>query len=389
MNQILLEMKTLKISTLLTFALSLTLSLESSAQCNTSMIAAPSSLINDTTYGATAWSDLNNASSSDDNYSWSSAITLGDTTQRLMVTDFSFTIPPTASICGVEVTFEHSATGTLHSVSDNAIRLIKGGVVLGDNKAKSAVWSSTDTEVAYGDSTDTWGITLSPADINASDFGVAIAVDLSGVSVLPTARIDQVNIKVNYSASVLPIELIGFEGNRLDNNYVEIIWSTATETNNDYFTIERSTDGVQWEVVGGFNGAGTSKTMIDYAFQDNNNLEVPSFYRLKQTDFDGQFEYSEAIEVEAAFNEVAGGVQVFPNPSTNGNMTFRSQHGVASVKIFDHMGTMVTSITNGTCSAGSVTSDIAVQAPSHLSGAFVAQLTDCSGQEFFQQVIYK
>lgn len=358
---------------------------EAMAQCNTSTTSTPASVVNDSTFGSTAWSDVSNVSSSDNNYGWSSAITLGDTTHMLMITDFGMTIPPTASICGVEVSFEHSATGTLHNVNDNTVRLIKGGVLVGDNKAKSAIWPDSDATVAYGDSTDIWGTTLTPAEINSSDFGVAIAVDLSGVSVLPTARIDQVTIKVNYSASVLPIELISFIGERLDNNFVELSWSTASEVNNDYFTLERSVDGNKWSVVGGLGGAGTSKTVIDYVFQDNNDISTHTYYRLKQTDFDGHYEYSKPIVVEPAFDQVAGGVEVFPNPTNDGRVKLKSANGVAKVVVYNQFGGVVTTQEHQCDAAPTMPAEL--QVPQEAKGVMITQVTDCNGQEFYEQLI--
>jgi hypothetical protein len=95
----------------------------------------------------------------------------------------------------------------------------------------------------------------------------------------------------------LPIELISFEANLNANNQVDIFWSTASEQNNDFFTIERSIDGLNWEIVATVAGAGNSTNRIDYAAYDLRPLSGISYYRLKQTDYDGAFEYSNIVSV--------------------------------------------------------------------------------------------
>jgi len=95
----------------------------------------------------------------------------------------------------------------------------------------------------------------------------------------------------------LPIELISFEAKMNTNKQVDIFWATASELNNDFFTIERSSDGVNWEIVTTATGAGNSIYRIDYAAYDSRPLSGISYYRLKQTDFDGAFEYSNIVSV--------------------------------------------------------------------------------------------
>lgn len=93
---------------------------------------------------------------------------------------------------------------------------------------------------------------------------------------------------------MLPIELISFDGYNKNNNNI-LTWSTASENNNDYFTVERSEDGVNWDVIDTVGGAGNSQSNINYSLVDNNYREVINYYRLKQVDFDGQYELFEKI----------------------------------------------------------------------------------------------
>nr|MBC8147486.1 T9SS type A sorting domain-containing protein [Bacteroidota bacterium] len=95
----------------------------------------------------------------------------------------------------------------------------------------------------------------------------------------------------------LPIQLLSFNATKI-NQSVEINWSTASETNNDYFTIERSIDAENFEIVKTVSGAGNSNEIINYSEIDNNPINGISYYRLKQTDFNSDFTYSEIIAVE-------------------------------------------------------------------------------------------
>lgn len=110
----------------------------------------------------------------------------------------------------------------------------------------------------------------------------------------------------------LPIELIDFKASLVDD-VVEVIWTTATEINNDFFTLERSQNAITWDKIGEIDGAGNSSRVLDYFYVDANPLAEISYYRLKQTDFDGQFSYSEAVSV---FNPKSS-VIIYPNPATN------------------------------------------------------------------------
>ena len=113
----------------------------------------------------------------------------------------------------------------------------------------------------------------------------------------------------------LPVELISFQASLTQNEAVILDWSTATEINNDFFTLERSRDGVQFEEIGEVEGAGNSNQKIDYQFIDKSPYPGVSYYRLKQIDYDGKYSYSDIRSV----NLVSGqGVQLFPNPVSSG-----------------------------------------------------------------------
>ena len=97
--------------------------------------------------------------------------------------------------------------------------------------------------------------------------------------------------------AALPIELLNFTA-VMNGDKVTLSWTTATEINNDYFTVERTLDGIDFEEVVEMPGAGNSFTPMTYISEDVNPLPGRSYYRLKQTDYDGQFEYSSMVEVD-------------------------------------------------------------------------------------------
>jgi hypothetical protein len=96
-------------------------------------------------------------------------------------------------------------------------------------------------------------------------------------------------------------------------------WVTASEINNDYFEVQRSNDGVNFEKIGQVDGNGSTTSVSSYAFNDKNVLADFSsvsafFYRLKQVDFDGTTEYSKTVRVS---NNIltANNIEVYPNPN--------------------------------------------------------------------------
>jgi hypothetical protein len=113
---------------------------------------------------------------------------------------------------------------------------------------------------------------------------------------------------------ILPIELLSFTAN-CNTNTTNLKWVTATQTHNDYFSMERSSDGVNYTVLGIIDGAGSSAKSLYYSFTDTTPPEGLSYYRLKQTDFDGQFKYSKIIVVKCE-NEILE-VKIYPNPVSN------------------------------------------------------------------------
>ena len=99
------------------------------------------------------------------------------------------------------------------------------------------------------------------------------------------------------TSPTLPVSLLTYEA-KLFNKKVNITWSTATETNNDHFTIERSANGSDFNSIGIVNGAGNSSDSRSYLFTDVSPLSGTSYYRLSQTNFDARTEYLGVKRIE-------------------------------------------------------------------------------------------
>lgn len=142
-------------------------------------------------------------------------------------------------------------------------------------------------------------------------------------------------------AGVLPIELMSFTAEP-DGEQVKLEWATAVEIENDYFTIERSVDGLGFDSIGYMNGAGNSSIQRDYLMYDPQPLTGTSYYRLKQTDFDGTYTYSaiQAVNFTGEMTELT--LQVYPNPS-QGQMYVKTSgyEGSAQLYITDMQGRTV------------------------------------------------
>ena len=132
--------------------------------------------------------------------------------------------------------------------------------------------------------------------------------------------------------ATLPVSLIDFSAKKV-NDYVEINWTTASEKNNDYFVVQKSVDGFNFDDIDIVEGAGNSNVIINYrSYDDNPNYEI-NYYRLSQIDYDGTITLSSIV---AVINESENIIQVFPNPS-DGNITVKTQEAI-DVVIYSSIG---------------------------------------------------
>ena len=255
-----------------------------------------------------AWSNPTNVTASDNSYA-SVSLSFFAFSDALVASNFGFSIPGTATIDGITVSIEKNGTG---NVSDFNIQLTKNGTTpIGSNYAQFFVpWPGSDTNVGYGGAADLWGTTWTPVEINSSSFGVyiiAVGLNLLGSSV---ASIDHVTVTIDYTIPT-PVELVNFEGEVIEE-VIELYWRTTWEDNNDFFTIEKSANGLNYFELGTIEGNGTTELISDYSFTDPLPFEGNNYYRLSQTDFDGAYEIFKPIVVN--YEKEGLMFKLFPNP---------------------------------------------------------------------------
>ncbi|HRS53640.1 MAG TPA: T9SS type A sorting domain-containing protein [Bacteroidales bacterium] len=144
----------------------------------------------------------------------------------------------------------------------------------------------------------------------------------------------------------LPISLISFTGKKYNNSII-LEWATASETNNDYFTIEKSTNTLDnWELIGTIKGAGNSNNILTYSYIDNNPINGIQYYRLKQTDYDGKYEYFKPIAVNYENYYQSKEITLYPNPAQNNVYIYlkNNDYEYYNVQIININGQIVTEV---------------------------------------------
>lgn len=121
-------------------------------------------------------------------------------------------------------------------------------------------------------------------------------------------------IRIGNNSFALPIELVSFVAGPNDLGNVNIEWIVASQVNNDYYTIQNSLDGENWNDVGTVPGAGNSNTQMDYFYTHDNPHIGLSYYRLRQTDYDGTSETFNPVSVIVKDNKTIG-MTLKPNPA--------------------------------------------------------------------------
>lgn len=140
----------------------------------------------------------------------------------------------------------------------------------------------------------------------------------------------------------LPIELINFKALIEKSNEVMLLWSTASEKDNRGFDVERSVDNIHWTSLGFVRGKGTTAFKQEYNFHDNQPLAGVNYYRLKQMDTDGKYQYTPMVVADVRGN--SSEFDVFPNPSISGTLSMRAVStidGEAKLEVFSWAGLKV------------------------------------------------
>lgn len=166
----------------------------------------------------------------------------------------------------------------------------------------------------------------------------------STVAALPSAELFTWWTLVD-NAFILPVELTAFNAS-CDENKVLISWQTASESNNDYFEIERSEDGINFIPIDKVYSQNSNSTQpLNYTSEDRNPLKGKTYYRLKQVDKNKNFSFSSLVVTECKTTSTAPLVSIFPNPASSVlTIDIKGITGTKSVVIYDITGREMTGV---------------------------------------------
>ena len=234
---------------------------------------------------------------------------------------------------GGRITVSHT-----NSTSTSTVAIVDTGPAATIRRRHNSFWTVATSGITAG----TWalraggtnfGTIQEVADLRMCTSSGVVGTNSGGSGTTGDCRVNRTNLSVGQLAnnfhvgstdqanSPLPIELVSFSA-QLKNDEIELRWSTASETNNDYFTIERAIDIEHFEQILFHDGQGTSKELNHYKVMDSSPLYGRSYYRLKQTDFDGKFTYSDVRIIDYEGPAFAT-LTAFPNPVNTATFTLK------------------------------------------------------------------
>ena len=218
--------------------------------------------------------------------------------------------------------------------------------------------------------------TTTPMSVNLSGLSVADGATFSLRFLTSDPSGSDNGIAIDYfvlnGIVVLPISLKSFTATPLDRSAALLSFATALEQNNDYFSIERSTDGLRFSEIGRVQGAGNSLQTREYSYTDNTPLRGINYYRLKQVDYDGKYTFSPVVSLNFDGTDRGNGVRLSPQPvkdqlSVTLEQAFQQD---ARWELYDLSGRLLQA---GTLAAEA--NSFSIQAATLTDGAYVLRIT--------------
>jgi hypothetical protein len=229
--------------------------------------------------------------------------------------------------------------------------------------------TESDMVIAKTDGSSNWNDLVTNIDVNLNVFssaGLTSFSDFTGKN----------------PGNPLPVELIAFNTN-CDNGEVILNWTTATETNCDYYVIEKSIDALQWSALGRVQGSGNSNHLVHYSYRDKNNDGL-AYYRLLQVDYDGQTGVYGPVYSNCEQSTNAS-VDIYPNPFVDELYIVAKGEGNMQLRLSDEFGKEVAAW-NFTLSSNM--KDVFTVATSNLAkGIYFAEIL--IGKEVFRKKLVK
>jgi hypothetical protein len=217
--------------------------------------------------------------------------------------------------------------------------MLDEAVVGGSNVTLTIQWNTAEELSGF----DRTNCRIGHYTSGAWDTGSGVAASGSNPWTLSRSGITSFSPFSPDEGSSLPIELVSFDA-KIVEQIVRLDWSTASEENNDIFTIERSQDGSSFTSIGTKKGAGNSSNTLYYSMIDKKTLKGLSYYRLKQTDYDGNYSYSSVKSVRFENKSEVLDVIIYPNPLTSNVLNFQAEvenDDTWTIQMYDAVGKCV------------------------------------------------
>ena len=144
-------------------------------------------------------------------------------------------------------------------------------------------------------------------------------------------------------SSPLPIELLSFGAKKISNEAIQVLWSTASEVNNDHFDVEKSINATEFSTMNTVKGAGNSLEITNYDIMDKHPVKGNNYYRLKQVDIDGSYKYSQiaVVTIDSKGNQLV----LYPNPAKNSiSLSGIELSEIQEIQIYNQLGQLVKTV---------------------------------------------
>lgn len=282
----------------------------------------------------------------------------------------------------------YSQAGTIVNYTDplGALTLTYAGLVNGKHSYSTSVDNLT---ISYSGSQ--WEITCCGGSLLHTS-ATATAMNPPNLSI--GNWVDLLNNPISVlsgsgTTSALPVKLISFTGEDR-NGYNSLNWTTASEINNAGFEIQRSTDGRDFMKIGWVKGQGNSSYDVNYVFEDKeSSTNEEYYYRLKQIDVDGRFEYSRVLSLVNRDEKRLALYRLYPNPANGNQVTLNISSDIEDqllVEMFDAIGKVVVQQKN-TINKGSNTIDVDINEVSN--GTYFIKVSSKDLMEYRKMIVAK